>query len=237
MRGAEFDGSARVSARICRSTARPPTPTASTSRSPTRRRRSRTPAGRRSRTSRAPSCRASRSGRSRSAASTASPRRSSAGPGSFFGAVDTSYRSSFSSSATVLEVSGRRRLLRCSTPASASARPDGWTVIAVVAQPAEQGLLRAAHRGAGQHRPLRRAARRSTDGRRDVEGGVEGAQLEFRIQNSGVRIRNTFFCGRRLERRHEKSILNSEFCLTPNRSASTPIRRSASSTTRSLANL
>ena len=99
-------------AATCRSTAPSPTPTATTSRSPMRRRRSRTPAGRRSRTSPARCCRASPSGRCRSAASTPHARhRASASAGEFFGALDASYRSSFSSSASVLALSRGRRLL------------------------------------------------------------------------------------------------------------------------------
>ena len=100
VRGVEFDGSAQGQPPISRSTAPPPTPTASTSRSRTRRRRSRRPAARRSRTSRARSCRASRNGRSRSAASTRIRGTLLGRAGEFFGALDASYRSSFSSSAT-----------------------------------------------------------------------------------------------------------------------------------------
>ena len=40
---------------------------------------------------------------------------------------------------------------------------EGWTSLALVAQPAEQGLLRAAHGGARQHRSHRRTARRSRE--------------------------------------------------------------------------
>ena len=84
---------------------------------------------------------------------------SSAEAGEFFGALDTSYRSSFSSSASAskyLVVDGYALL-----NARVGFRwADGWTLIAVVAQPAGQGLLRAAHGGAGQHRPLCRTAGR-----------------------------------------------------------------------------
>ena len=101
-----------------------------------------------------------------SAASTRIRGPSSAGPGEFFGALDASYRSSFSSSASALEVSGGRRL-------SAAQRPGrlpvgGWLdALGVVPQPAEQGLFRVAHGGAWQHGSLCGAARRSQNRWRD----------------------------------------------------------------------
>ncbi len=77
---------------------RPHTRTAITCPSPTRRRRSRTRADRRSRTSRAPCCLEFRNGRCRSAASTRKRTSLLGRSGEFFGALDGSYRSSFSSS-------------------------------------------------------------------------------------------------------------------------------------------
>ena len=73
--------------------------------------------------------------------------------GEFFGAVDASYRSSFSSSASAskyLVVDGYSLL-----NARVGFRwADGWALFAVVAQPARQELLRAAHGGAWQHRAV-----------------------------------------------------------------------------------
>ena len=80
------------------STGRSRIQTASTCPSPTRRRRSRRRAARWSRTSRVRCSPASRSGRSPSGASMSIRRPSSARAGEVFGAVDTSYRSEFSSS-------------------------------------------------------------------------------------------------------------------------------------------
>ena len=91
---------------------------------------------------------------------------------------------------------------------------SGWLDdLVVVPQPSEPGLLRAAHRGAGEHRPLRRAARRSTDNRRDVEGSVEGAQLEFRIQNQNSGARRHHLRAPARAGAMRKSILNSEFSI------------------------
>ena len=82
--------------------------------------------------------------------------------GEFFGAVDASYRSSFSSSATFskyMVVPGYSLL-------NARARlPRGRRLDAVRmgAQPAEQGLFRSAHGRARQHGPHRRTAWRPED--------------------------------------------------------------------------
>ena len=77
----------------------------------------------------------------------------------------------------VLQVPGRRWIRPAERPPRFQG--SGWLDdLVVVPQPSEPGLLRAAHRGAGEHRPLRRAARRSTDNRRDVEGSVEGGEQE-----------------------------------------------------------
>ena len=84
--------------------------------------------------------------------------------GDLFGAVDTSYRSSFSSSASYsryLVVPGYG-LVNARLGFRAARRLDG---LRVVAQPAGRGLLRAAHRGAGEHRALRGTAGRRPDGR------------------------------------------------------------------------
>ena len=81
-------------------TARWPTPTPSTSPSPTRRRRSRTRADRSSWMPRGRSCPAFPNGRSRSAANGRRDGSFFSRAGEYFAALDTSYRSSFSSSAT-----------------------------------------------------------------------------------------------------------------------------------------
>ena len=109
------------------STERRPTPTADTSRSRMRRRRSRTPAGRRSRTSRVRCCPVSRGGPARSAPSIRIRRVCSPGTGDFFAALDASYRSSFSSSASA------SRYLVVDSYSLLNARvgfrwTDGWTV-------------------------------------------------------------------------------------------------------------
>ena len=93
--------------------------------------------------------------------------------GEFFGAFDASYRSSFSSSASAsryLVVDGYSLL-----NARVGFRwADGWTLIAVVAQSARQAVLRVAHRGAWQHRALRRSAGRRPNHRSDYADPVRG---------------------------------------------------------------
>ena len=100
--------------------------------------------------------------------------------GEFFGALDTSYRSSFSSSATASRI-WWSTATRCSTPASASAGPTAGRS-RLVAQPARQGLLRAADGGAGQHRPLRRPAGRRPHGRRDDADSVHGESRRLEVR-------------------------------------------------------
>ncbi len=101
-------------------------------------------------------------------------------PGQFFAAVDTSYRSSFSSSATAsryLVVDGYG-LVNTRVGFRWSGRLDA---LPVVAQPLRQGLPRAADGGARQHRALRRAAGRPPHGWRDHGSHLPlGAALEAR---------------------------------------------------------
>ena len=99
-------------------------------------------------------------GARRSAASTRTAAALLGRAGEFFAALDASYRSSFSSSASAskyLVVDGYP-LLNARVGFRWSRRLDA---VALVAQPAEQGLLRTADGGAGQHRPLCRPAGRS----------------------------------------------------------------------------
>ncbi len=86
-----------------------------------------------------------------------------------FGALDTSYRSSFSSSSSASRYLDRRWLW----PAQRSNRRAlvrGVERVVVVAQPARQELLRAPHRSSRQHRALRRSAGGWADGGSDDEG-------------------------------------------------------------------
>ena len=82
--------------------------------------------------------------------------------GEFFGALDASYRSSFSSSAIRLALSRRRRLLAAQR-ARRVPLDRRLDAVVVVAQPARQELLRAADGRARQHRALCRPAWRSPD--------------------------------------------------------------------------
>ena len=74
----------------------------------------------------------------------------------------------------LLALPGRRRLLRAQR-ADRFPRRRRLDGLRLVAQPARQGLLRAADGGAGQHRPLCRPAGRRTNGRDHAEGCAEVA--------------------------------------------------------------
>ena len=110
-------------------------------------------------------------------------RASSAAPGEFFGALRHQLSLVVLVERQRLAVSGRRRLLAAQR---ARRLPLGRRLdaLALVAQPARQGLLRAADRGARQHRPLRRPARRRQDRRADDEVHVQRKVRRTRTMRS-----------------------------------------------------